>query len=80
MNQPENNYRDHVIITSYSGPTNGPWLGNYSIWCLDEDQKYIEVLNGFVKDIFNKTDDAVTAATEEAQTKLDGYLDKDIEK
>ena len=74
MNDEDSNYRGHAIIPSASGPAGGPWLGNYSAWRLEEDKKYTEVLNGFVKEVFTNTDGAIAAAVKEAQVKLDEHL------
>jgi len=74
MNNEDNNYRGHVIIPSASGPSAGPWLGNYSVWRLEDDGRYTEVLEGFVQEVFSNIDSATTAATNEARIKLDEYL------
>ena len=75
MNQDENNYRGHVVIPSYSGPTEGPWAGNYSVWRLNEGQ-YENVLSSFVPEVFDDSGQAVIAATKHARDNIDKLLDE----
>jgi hypothetical protein len=71
MQDSESNYRGYVIINSASGPTGGPWIGNYSVWELKDGGEYREELRGFVHGVFTDQDSARSAAAQKAKEELD---------
>jgi len=75
MSQQETNYRDHVIINSASGFSQGPCIASYAVWKpkFSEDG-YDLVFNGSLPTPFNDSLQAIAAAMQTAQEKLDRLL------
>lgn len=77
MQELADEYRGHMIITHVSGPslTVGPWIASYSAWKTSPDHSYCAVVNGALKQVFQTTESARSAATIEAKERLDDILD-----
>jgi len=75
MSNSENNYREHIIITSASGPVGGPWIASYTIWKSEDNNSHKAVLQGQISELYKTAEEAHSAATIESRSKLDVLLD-----
>lgn len=79
MNKMEDNHRGHSISTHVkrSNLNSGPYIASYVIWRIDPNNSYHGVLSGNLKQSFDNSNDADSAAMKEARKELDAILDKD---
>ncbi|MBB5189119.1 hypothetical protein HNQ57_003419 [Zhongshania antarctica] len=71
MNELPDDHKGHTIIPSASGPTGGPWVGNYSVWKIEPNNNYTAVLQGFISGEFATQEGAISTAVLEAKSKID---------